>query len=101
MKVGIGILGGGTVGGALLQYLINERAAIVAKTGIEFEVRRVAVRSLSKNRAFQQKTSLHWKNAQKGGSLGCSWLPFLCKVTKMWVDSLNPLQVAIVLYSIT
>ncbi|MDH3260376.1 MAG: homoserine dehydrogenase [Acidimicrobiia bacterium] len=52
MKVGIGILGGGTVGGALLQYLINEQAAIVAKTGLELEVRRVAVRSLSKTRAF-------------------------------------------------
>lgn len=52
MKVGIGILGGGTVGGALLRYLINERAAIVAKTGLELEVRRVAVRSLSKTRAF-------------------------------------------------
>jgi len=52
MKVGIGILGGGTVGGALLQYLINEQAAIVAKTGLELEVRRVAVRSLSKARAF-------------------------------------------------
>lgn len=52
MKVGIGILGGGTVGGALLQYLINERAAIVAKTGLDLEVRRVAVRSLSKDRAF-------------------------------------------------
>ena len=52
MKVGIGILGGGTVGGALLRYLINEQAAIVAKTGLELEVRRVAVRSLSKNRAF-------------------------------------------------
>ena len=51
MKVGIGILGGGTVGGALLRYLINERAAIVAKTGLELEVRRVAVRSLSKTRA--------------------------------------------------
>jgi homoserine dehydrogenase len=52
MKVGIGILGGGTVGGALLQYLINEQKAIVAKTGLELEVRGVAVRSLSKTRAF-------------------------------------------------
>jgi homoserine dehydrogenase len=52
MKVGIGILGGGTVGGALLQYLINEQAAIVAKTGLELEVRGVAVRSLSKERAY-------------------------------------------------
>ena len=52
MKVGIGILGGGTVGGALLEYLINEQAAIVAKTGLELEVRRVAVRSLTKTRAF-------------------------------------------------
>ena len=52
MKVGIGILGGGTVGGALLQYLIDEQAAIVAKTGLELEVRGVAVRSLSKEREF-------------------------------------------------
>ncbi len=52
MKVGIGILGGGTVGGSLLQYLIDEKAAIVAKTGLELEVRRVAVRSLSKARTF-------------------------------------------------
>ena len=43
MKVGIGILGGGTVGGALLQYLINEQKAIVAKTGLELVVKRVAV----------------------------------------------------------
>ncbi len=52
MKVGIGILGGGTVGGALLRYLINEQRAIVAKTGLELEVRRVAVRSISKARTF-------------------------------------------------
>lgn len=51
MKVGIGILGGGTVGGALLQYLIDENAAILAKTGLELEVRRVAVRSVGKERA--------------------------------------------------
>lgn len=52
MKVGIGILGGGTVGGALLQYLINEQKAIVAKTGLELEVKRVAVRDLAKSRSF-------------------------------------------------
>lgn len=52
MKVGIGILGGGTVGGSLLKYLIDENAAIVAKTGLELEVRRVAVRSLDKPRVF-------------------------------------------------
>ena len=48
MKVGIGILGGGTVGGALLQYLINEQKAIVAKTGLELVVRKVAVRTPAK-----------------------------------------------------
>ena len=52
MKVGIGILGAGTVGGSLLQYLIDEHDAIVAKTGLQLEVRGVAVRSLSKERAF-------------------------------------------------
>ena len=52
MAVGIGVLGAGTVGGALIRRLTEDGAAITAKTGLEFEVRRVAVRSLQKPRAF-------------------------------------------------
>lgn len=50
MKVGIGILGGGNVGGALANRLLNEGAAITAKTGLELELRKLAVRDLSKQR---------------------------------------------------
>ncbi|NIA26035.1 MAG: homoserine dehydrogenase [Gammaproteobacteria bacterium] len=52
MAVGIGILGGGTVGGALLQRLIEDREALAARTGLELQVRRVAIRSPAKTRAF-------------------------------------------------
>lgn len=52
MRVGVGILGGGTVGGALAHRLLTEGDAISAKTGLELEVRGVAVRSLDKPRPF-------------------------------------------------
>lgn len=42
--VGIGLLGCGTVGGALVDLLAAEAATIAARTGLSFEVRRVAVR---------------------------------------------------------
>jgi len=50
MQVGVGFLGAGTVGGALLDRLINESKAISAKTGLELVVRAVAVRDLKKTR---------------------------------------------------
>ena len=50
MKVGVGILGGGTVGGALAHRLLTESGAIAAKAGIELELRRLAVRDLGKQR---------------------------------------------------
>jgi homoserine dehydrogenase len=50
--VGIGLLGAGTVGGTLIQRLVTEHEAIEAKTGLELEVRRVAVRDLSRPRSF-------------------------------------------------
>jgi len=53
MAIGIGILGGGTVGGALLQRLIEDREALTARTGLELEVRRVAIRSLTKERTYR------------------------------------------------
>jgi homoserine dehydrogenase len=51
-SIGIGLLGAGTVGGALVERLIGEADAIAAKTGLTFDVRRVGVRSLEKDRPF-------------------------------------------------
>ncbi len=50
MAVGIGIAGAGTVGAALLRRLVTERAMVTARTGIDFEVRRVVVRDPAKER---------------------------------------------------
>ncbi len=44
MAVGIGIAGAGTVGGALLRRLVTDRAVLTARTGLDLEVRKVAVR---------------------------------------------------------
>jgi homoserine dehydrogenase len=52
MKVGIGIAGAGTVGGTLVKRLVNEREVVAAKTGLDLEVRRVAVRDPSRVRDF-------------------------------------------------
>jgi homoserine dehydrogenase len=52
MAVGIGIVGAGTVGGTLVRRLIDQQAALSAKTGLELEIRRVAVRDLTKRRGF-------------------------------------------------
>lgn len=51
-SIGIGLLGAGTVGGTLVSRLIGEAAAIAAKTGLTFDVRRVGVRNLDRERAF-------------------------------------------------
>lgn len=50
--VGIGILGGGTVGGALARRILNEGEAIASKSGIELSLVRVAVRDVTKDRPF-------------------------------------------------
>jgi homoserine dehydrogenase len=52
-SVGVGLLGAGTVGGALIRRLVNDREAIEAKTGLALEVRRVAVRNQAKVRDFE------------------------------------------------
>lgn len=52
MRVGVGILGGGTVGGALAHRLLTEGDAITAKTGLDLEVQHLAVRSLDKARPY-------------------------------------------------
>lgn len=48
--IGIGLLGAGTVGGTLIHRLVHEGAAIAAKTGLDLQVRRVAVRDPEKRR---------------------------------------------------
>jgi homoserine dehydrogenase len=52
MRVGVGILGGGTVGGTLARKLLDDHEVIAAKSGIELELIRVAVRDLGKARNF-------------------------------------------------
>lgn len=52
MRVGVGILGGGTVGGTLARKLLDDRDTIAAKSGVELELVKVAVRDLSRTRAF-------------------------------------------------
>jgi len=51
-SIGIGVLGAGTVGGTLIARLVDDHAAIAAKTGLDLRVKRVAVRDLDKPRAF-------------------------------------------------
>jgi len=58
MQVGVGFLGAGTVGSALLHRLISESDAIAAKTGLELVVKGVAVRDLEKARGFDLPVDL-------------------------------------------
>ena len=51
-SIGIGVLGAGTVGGTLITRLVEDRAAIAAKTGLDLRVLRVGVRDLDKERSF-------------------------------------------------
>ncbi len=55
MRVGIGILGGGTVGGTLARKLIHDQKVIAAKSGIELELIKVAVRDPAKERPFPKE----------------------------------------------
>ena len=51
-SIGIGVLGAGTVGGTLITRLVEDRAAIAAKTGLDLRVLRVGVRDIDKERSF-------------------------------------------------
>jgi homoserine dehydrogenase len=55
MTVRVGVLGAGTVGGALVARLLTDRDAIRLKSGVDLEVRRVAVRDIDKPRPFDLK----------------------------------------------
>lgn len=50
--IGIGLLGAGTVGGTLVRRLVGDREAIAAKTGLTFDVRKISVRDLNRQRDF-------------------------------------------------
>ena len=52
MDVGVGILGGGTVGGTLAHRLLTERDAISNKAGLSLALRYLAVRELDKPRPY-------------------------------------------------
>jgi len=52
MSIGIGILGGGHVGGALARRLLEDRLAIAARTGLDLELIQVAVRNPRRLRLF-------------------------------------------------
>jgi homoserine dehydrogenase len=52
VRVGVGILGGGTVGGTLARKLLTERENISAKSGVELDLVKVAVRDLDRERPF-------------------------------------------------
>jgi homoserine dehydrogenase len=51
-SIGIGLLGAGTVGGALVRRLLGDSEAIALKTGLTFDVRRIGVNRLDKERDF-------------------------------------------------
>lgn len=51
-SIGIGLLGAGTVGGTLVSRLIGDADAIAAKTGLTFDVRKVGVRDVARERPF-------------------------------------------------
>lgn len=52
MRVGVGILGGGTVGGTLARKLLADADVISSKSGIELDLVKVAVRDLDRDRPF-------------------------------------------------
>jgi homoserine dehydrogenase len=52
------MLGAGIVGGSLIRRLVEEHAAIEAKTGLDLQLRKVAVRDLEKARSFELDGSL-------------------------------------------
>ncbi|MCL1592893.1 MAG: homoserine dehydrogenase [Actinomycetia bacterium] len=51
-SIGIGLLGAGTVGSALIARLVGESEAIAAKTGLTFDVRKIGVNRLERERDF-------------------------------------------------
>ncbi len=57
-KIGLGLLGLGTVGSGVVKILQSEGRAIEEKTGLKIAVRKICVRSLSKKRAASVSRSI-------------------------------------------
>jgi len=52
--VGIGILGAGNVGAVVIRRLTEDRTTMAARTGLDLEVRKVAVRDASRGRGIDE-----------------------------------------------
>ena len=65
MDVGVGILGGGTVGGALAHRLLTERETIATKAGISLDLRYLVVRELDKPRPYAFPSGVLTDQAQE------------------------------------
>jgi homoserine dehydrogenase len=63
-RVGVGVLGCGNVGAALVALVADRGEAIAARTGLRLEVRRVAVRDLAKARDAAVPAELLTDDAQ-------------------------------------
>ncbi|MBK5268042.1 MAG: homoserine dehydrogenase [Acidimicrobiia bacterium] len=63
--IGVGILGGGTVGGSLTRRLLEEHEVIALKSGISFDLRHVGVRNLTKPRPFASDSGLLTDDLQR------------------------------------
>lgn len=61
-KIRIGLLGLGQVGGGLVEILHSKRAWFISQLGVDFEIRKIAVRNLSKKRPFKVAAHLLTNN---------------------------------------
>ncbi|MCY4175486.1 MAG: homoserine dehydrogenase [Acidimicrobiaceae bacterium] len=62
-RLRVGLLGCGNVGAGLVALLGEQRAVIAARTGIEIEISRIAVRSASKDRGLPMAPSVFCDSA--------------------------------------
>jgi homoserine dehydrogenase len=58
VTVGVGLLGCGVVGSAVARILIEEAPVLTARTGMDFEVKAIAVRELERPRKWQPPPEL-------------------------------------------
>ncbi|MBI4353200.1 MAG: homoserine dehydrogenase [Candidatus Omnitrophica bacterium] len=65
MRVGIGLLGLGTVGMGVFRILKTHAADIARKTGVRLELKKICVKSLSKKRSVKVPRSLLTDDARK------------------------------------
>jgi homoserine dehydrogenase len=67
-QVNLGIIGAGTVGGGVYQAIQNNGGLMASRLGVRFQVARIAVRDLKKNRAVsipQNILTTDWKSVIK------------------------------------